>query len=140
MYVTYVLITAVIKWCGADDSYYWYDNPQTLADRPTMVHLFEWKWRDIARECETFLRYNGYGAVQVSPPNEHIVLVQNNNMPWWIRYQPVSYKLRSRSGNERQFKQMVSRCNRVGVSANIEISDTYKIFRGDQRYRVILDL
>ncbi|VDL78909.1 unnamed protein product [Nippostrongylus brasiliensis] len=119
-----------------------YDNPQTLADRPTMVHLFEWKWRDIARECETFLRYNGYGAVQVSPPNEHIVLVQNNNMPWWIRYQPVSYKLRSRSGNERQFKQMVSRCNRVGVrqiagddylflgdlkslsSANIEISDT----------------
>ncbi|KHJ80164.1 hypothetical protein OESDEN_20166 [Oesophagostomum dentatum] len=53
--------------------------------------------------------------LQVSPPNEHITLNQNNDMPWWVRYQPVSYKLVSRSGNEDQFRDMVNRCNRVGV-------------------------
>lgn len=44
-----------------------------------MVHLFEWKWTDIAKECENFLQYYGYGAVQVSylwlPP----VFAQFNN-------------------------------------------------------------
>ena len=30
-----------------------------------MVHLFEWKWNDIAKECEDFLQHYGYGAVQV---------------------------------------------------------------------------
>ena len=92
-----------------------YDYPQTKPDRQTMVHLFEWKWTDIANECEQFLQYYGYGAVQVSPPNEHIWINQNGNVPWWIRYQPVSYRLVSRSGNRAQFQDMVSRCNKVGV-------------------------
>src|SRR6187397_1784454 len=35
------------------------------------VHLFEWKWTDIARECETYLGPKGFTAVQISPPNEH---------------------------------------------------------------------
>lgn len=34
-------------------------------DRNTMVHLFEWKWNDIADECERFLQHKGYGGVQV---------------------------------------------------------------------------
>jgi len=59
------------------------DKTQTLPDRQTMVHLFEWKWTDIAKECENFLQYYGYGAVQVSPPMEHIVINQNNDMPWY---------------------------------------------------------
>ncbi|KHJ93640.1 hypothetical protein OESDEN_06443 [Oesophagostomum dentatum] len=42
-----------------------YDDPHTLWNRQTMVHLFEWKWTDIAAECENFLQYYGYGAVQV---------------------------------------------------------------------------
>ncbi|VDM68934.1 unnamed protein product [Strongylus vulgaris] len=92
-----------------------YDEPNTLWNRQTMVHLFEWKWTDIAEECENFLQYYGYGAVQISPPNEHIMMNKDNDMPWWVRYQPVSYKLISRSGNEDQFKDMVKRCNRVGV-------------------------
>lgn len=36
-------------------------------------------------------------------------------MPWWVRYQPVSYKLNSRSGTEEEFKKMVEDCNKVGV-------------------------
>ena len=42
-----------------------YDAPQTLSNRQTIVHLFEWKWTDVAKECEQFLQYFGYGAVQV---------------------------------------------------------------------------
>lgn len=30
-----------------------------------MVHLFEWKWNDIAAECERFLGPYGFGGVQV---------------------------------------------------------------------------
>jgi len=29
------------------------------------VHLFEWKWDDIAAECENFLGPNGFAGVQV---------------------------------------------------------------------------
>ncbi|CAJ0589641.1 unnamed protein product [Cylicocyclus nassatus] len=95
-----------------------YDDPHTLWNRQTMVHLFEWKWSDIARECENFLQHYGYGAVQVSPPNEHITL---DGMPWWIRYQPISYNLVSRSGNEGEFQDMVNRCNAVGVRIVVDV-------------------
>ena len=36
------------------------------------MHLFEWTWPEIARECEEFLGPKGFCAVQVSPPHEHI--------------------------------------------------------------------
>eukprot|EP00438_Fugacium_kawagutii_P013750 Skav218826 [mRNA] locus=scaffold2959:41923:45728:+ [translate_table: standard] len=32
------------------------------------VHLFEWSWDDVAKECENWLGPKGYDAVQVSPP------------------------------------------------------------------------
>lgn len=37
-----------------------------LPGRSVIVHLFEWTWRDVANECETFLGPNGFGGVQVS--------------------------------------------------------------------------
>ncbi|KAH7729210.1 Protein C50B6.7 [Aphelenchoides avenae] len=86
-----------------------------------MVHLFEWKWTDIATECTDFLQYYGYGAVQVSPAMEHITLNENNDMPWYVRYQPVSYQLSSRSGNEQEFQQMVDTCNKVGVRIVVDV-------------------
>ncbi|CAF1653786.1 unnamed protein product, partial [Didymodactylos carnosus] len=86
--------------------------PNSVDGRHVAVHLFEWKWTDIAAECERFLAPNGYSGVQVSPPNEHAHLP---GRPWYERYQPVSYKLNSRSGTEEQFINMVNRCNTVGV-------------------------
>lgn len=71
-----------------------------------MVHLFEWKWTDIENEC-AYLSEKGYGAVQVSPPNEH---ARKDGEPWWQRYQPVSYQLNSRGGTEAQFSSMVETC------------------------------
>lgn len=35
--------------------------------------------------------------------------------PWYEKYQPVSYKIASRSGNEEEFTNMVERCNKAGV-------------------------
>ncbi len=76
------------------------------------VHLFEWRWDDVAVECETFLGPRGFAAVQVSPPNEHRLVA---GYPWWQRYQPVSYILGSRSGDAEAFADMVRRCARAGV-------------------------
>ena len=87
--------------------------------KTAIVHLFEWTWTSIASECERFLGPVGYCGVQVSPPNEHVVLAENQ-FPWWQRYQPVSYNLDSRSGSRAQFKDMVERCNRVGVRVYVD--------------------
>jgi alpha-amylase len=82
----------------------------------TIVQLFQWKWKDIADECERFLGPKGFGGVQTSPPHENVVVEWNpKNRPWWERYQPVSYKLTTRSGTEQDLADMIRRCNNVGV-------------------------
>lgn len=82
------------------------------------VHLFEWKWTDIASECERYLGPAGFAAVQVSPPSEHALL---SGSPWYERYQTVNYSLaQSRSGTEAEFKDMVQRCARVGVGIYVD--------------------
>lgn len=87
-------------------------NPHYLDDRTTMVQLFEWKFDDIALECEQFLGPYGYGGVQISPITENLIIPQR---PWWERYQTISYKFVTRSGNETQFKEMVKRCYKAGI-------------------------
>ncbi|HEY1012076.1 MAG TPA: carbohydrate-binding module family 20 domain-containing protein [Herpetosiphonaceae bacterium] len=83
--------------------------------RTVMVHLFEWKWTDVAQECERFLGPKGFAAVQVSPPQEHVQGAQ-----WWTRYQPVSYRIESRGGTRAQFQDMVTRCKNVGVDIYVD--------------------
>jgi len=92
-------------------------NPHFQTGRTGIVHLFEWKWADIAAECERFLAPNGFAGVQVSPPNENIIA---SGRPWWERYQPVSYILTTRSGNEAAFSDMTRRCNAVGVRIYVD--------------------
>jgi pullulanase/glycogen debranching enzyme len=92
------------------------------------VHLFEWPWADVAREC-TFLAQKGFTAVQLSPPNEHLVPTADQggnpaaDYPWWARYQPVSHdsaKLVSRSGSLTDFQDMVNACNTAGVDVYVD--------------------
>lgn len=92
-------------------------DPHFLENRTVIVHLFEWKWDDVARECEEFLGPHGVGGIQVSPPNENSVITQR---PWWERYQPVSYILQTRSGNEDQFRRMVRKCTDAGVRVYVD--------------------
>ncbi|CAG9125505.1 unnamed protein product [Plutella xylostella] len=96
-----------------------YKNPYYAPGHSAMVHLFEWKWDDIAAECERFLGPKGFGGVQISPPNENLVIWAHNR-PWWERYQPISYNLVTRSGNEEQFASMVRRCNNAGVRIYVD--------------------
>ena len=67
----------------------------------------------------SFLGPNGFGGVQVSPPNDHC-LIWSPFRPWWERYQPVSYLLVSRSGNKVEFIDMVQRCNAVSVRIYVD--------------------
>lgn len=80
------------------------------------VTLFEWTWADIAIECEEWLGPKGFTAVQVSPPQESVEGDQ-----WYTRYQAVSYKIHSRSGNEDEFKAMVKRCTAAGVGVYVDV-------------------
>ncbi|MEO8453075.1 MAG: ATPase, partial [Gemmatimonadota bacterium] len=67
-----------------------------MAAGDVVVHLFDWKWTDIASECVRVLGPAGFAAVQVSPPQEHSIVPSHD---WSERYQPVSYSIaRSRSG------------------------------------------
>jgi alpha-amylase len=90
------------------------------ATRTVFVQLFQWRWLDVARECETYLGPKGFAAVQISPPQEHVVL-PGQGYPWWQSYQPVSYKLESRMGTREQFKEMVARCQAAGVAIYADV-------------------
>jgi alpha-amylase len=90
-----------------------------MAAGDVFVHLFEWKWTDVATECEQVLGPAGFKAVQISPPQEHSV--QPPSYPWSERYQPVSYSIaRSRSGTDVEFVDMVHRCAAVGVGIYVD--------------------
>ncbi|KAJ4444269.1 hypothetical protein ANN_06061 [Periplaneta americana] len=95
-------------------------DPHTAEGRSAIVHLFEWKFDDIAAECERFLAPHGYAGVQVSPVHENL-LVLSPNRPWWERYQLISYNITSRSGDEAQFRSMVRRCNDVKVRIYVDV-------------------
>lgn len=89
-----------------------------MAAGDVFVHLFEWRWTDIAGECETVLGPAGFAAVQVSPPQEHSVQAGGT---WSERYQPVSYGVeRSRSGTGAEFRDMIARCRAVGVGIYVD--------------------
>ncbi len=77
-----------------------------------IANLFMWPWTSVATECTNVLGPAGYGAVQVSPPEDSISV---SGHPWWDIYQPAAYDLGSRMGNRQQFAAMVSACHTAGV-------------------------
>ena len=87
--------------------------------RDVIVHLFEWPWASIASECTNVLGPKGFGGVQVSPPQEHVVL-PGRGYPWWQDYQPVSYQLTSRRGDRAAFAAMVQSCHAAGVKIYVD--------------------
>ncbi len=93
-------------------------NGMASPPRTAFVQLFEWTWDDIATECKKNLGPNGFAAVQVSPPQEHLSISYS---PWWERYQPISYQIKSRSGDENQFRKMIKTCHDVGVDVYVDV-------------------
>lgn len=103
-------------------------DPHYAPNRTAIVHLFEWRWNDIARECEQVLAPNGYGGVQLSPVNENAIV---DGRPWFERYQPLSYELNTRSGNKKELRQMIKRCNKVGVRTYVDVVFNHMAPGGD---------
>lgn len=95
--------------CGQDEPGH-EQTADVAAPADAFVQLFEWRWPDVATECESFLGPAGYAAVQVSPAMEHVA-----GPEWWTRYQPVSYKIESRGGTRAEFADMLRRCAAAGV-------------------------
>ncbi|XP_074605283.1 alpha-amylase-like [Brevipalpus obovatus] len=94
-----------------------YDDPHFKDDRATSVELWEWRFDEVAKECERFLGPNGYGGVLISTVWEHELMenpVVNN------KYGLISYKIMTRYGNEAQLADMAERCNSVGVRVYVD--------------------
>ncbi|XP_065336314.1 alpha-amylase A-like [Cloeon dipterum] len=92
----------------------------TWPNRSTIVHLFEWRWEDVARECEDYLAPNNFAGIQLSPVADHL-RCDERGRPWWEVYQPLAYEIGTRSGSEADFADMVSRCNAVGVRIIVDV-------------------
>ncbi|KAF3219913.1 hypothetical protein TWF679_010369 [Orbilia oligospora] len=84
-----------------------------------IVELFGWPYDDVAKEC-AFLSKAGYMGVKIWPPQEHVwgsnyYETDKQFRPWYFVYQPVSYRLHSRSGTREQLRNMIKACRSVGV-------------------------
>jgi alpha-amylase len=82
-----------------------------------IANLFMWPWTSVAGECTNVLGPAGYGAVQVSPPEDSISVAGH---PWWDIYQPAAYDLNSRMGTRAQFVSMVAACHAAGVKVYVD--------------------
>lgn len=51
-------------------------------------------------------------VIQISPPSENPKV---EDRTWWEKYQPISYVLDNRSGDEAALADMIKRCNNVGI-------------------------
>ncbi|KAM7345297.1 alpha-amylase 2-like [Cochliomyia hominivorax] len=93
-----------------------YHQPHFTGNRSVIVQLFEWKFVDVAAECRDFLGPKGYAGVLISPVLEHsLIKTSTLKHPWWERYEFISYRLASRSGDESEFWSMSRICNDHGV-------------------------
>lgn len=105
-----------------------YNDPHLMEGRSVIVHLFEWKFSTIANECKEYLGPNKFGGVQTSPIVENVI---SETRSWNERYQPVSYKIISRSGTEAEFKDMVKECFDAGVRVYVDVVLNH-MARGDK--------
>ena len=127
-----------------EDEYFIWDNPPVNqspeyenGQKGAIVELFGWPYDDIAEECE-FIGNAGYMAVKVFPCQEAILTfdtVENGELnPWWFLYQPVSYRLKSRMGDKKQFKNMINTCRKNGVRVYADAVINHMAGNGNDMY------
>lgn len=81
MLATLILGALVFLVSGASTQF----DPHSWKDRSGIVHLFEWKWDDIADECERFLAPRGYAGVQVRNYSQNIFNCLSSTMTAYHR-------------------------------------------------------
>ncbi len=83
----------------------------------TSVQMFEWSWNDLATECTQFLGPQGYGGIQISPPQASKITGN-----WWDVYQSVNYvNLTSKFGTPAQLQAMIDTCHAAGVRVYADV-------------------
>jgi alpha-amylase len=109
-------------------------------DEPGVTaNLWEWNWPSIGKECSVLAK-DGYTGVQVAPPQNSLKRTELGNgsdtilHPWWEVYQPVTYDLTSRMGNEDQFKAMVNKCRKAGVKVYVDAVINHMTGQGRTSY------
>jgi alpha-amylase len=95
------------------------------------ANLFEWNWPSVAAECTNVLGPDGYGSVEVAPPQDSISI---SGHPWWEVYQPTDYNLTSRMGNAAQFQSMVTACHNAGVKVIADAVINHMTGQGSTSY------
>ncbi|SCK08704.1 alpha-amylase [Streptomyces sp. WMMB 714] len=88
----------------------WSSQATPPGEKTVTATLFERPFSEVGKACKDSLGPAGYGYVEVSPATEHI-----EGSQWWTSYQPVSYKIAGRLGDEAAFKSMISTCHEAGV-------------------------
>jgi alpha-amylase len=96
-----------------------------------IANLFEWNWPSVAAECTNVLGPQGYGAVQVAPPEDSLT---RDGHPWWEVYQPADYNLTSRMGDRAQFTSMVQACHTAGVKVYADAVINHMTGQGSNSY------
>jgi alpha-amylase len=87
----------------------------------TSVQLFRWSYNDIATECTQWLGPQGYGGVQISPPEASLSNVGVSPV-WWNMYQPVNYtSLTSDMGTAAELQAMINACHAAGVRVYADV-------------------
>jgi alpha-amylase len=107
--------SAIVGACGEDSATA--ATAATLNARATSVQMFEWSWNDIATECTQWLGPQGYGGVQISPPEASLMIDT-----WYGVYQPVNYtQLTSRFGTAAELQTMINTCHAAGVRVYADV-------------------
>lgn len=99
--------------------------------RDVIANLFEWNWPSVASECTNVLGPDGYGGVQVAPPEDSL---SRDGHPWWEVYQPGDYDINSRMGNRSQFASMVQACHNAGVKVYADAVINHMTGQGSVTY------
>jgi alpha-amylase len=100
-------------------------------DHDVIANLFEWNWPSVASECTNVLGPQGYGAVQVAPPEDSLT---RDGHPWWEVYQPGDHDVNSRMGTRQQFTSMVQACHAAGVKVYADAVINHMSGQGSTTY------
>ncbi|TMW56819.1 hypothetical protein Poli38472_006829 [Pythium oligandrum] len=96
-------------------------QPESMekGQKGAIVDLFGWPYKDIESECKDFLGNAGYMGVKINPPQETVLsdvwTKDGQRNPWYLIYQPVSYRLFSRMGSRDELRSMIQTCRANGV-------------------------
>ncbi|CAZ83956.1 unnamed protein product [Tuber melanosporum] len=130
-------------------NFFWQNAPLSAAQstfsdgqKGGIIELFGWPYDDVAKEC-AFLGKAGWMGVKIWPATEHVwgshyYELDNQFRPWYLSYQPVSYRLHSRMGTRAQLRAMIQACRTEGVRVYADAVINHMVGQGSdiQNHRV----